>query len=147
MKPPISSPERGPGPWPPDTHGEIDRAIESLEREGLATQERARKLVELEHAKEVMKQNIVKSAAVVTGQIQTTTENGDVVFGGNNEAIARNKSVAIQSIAGGLGATLNLVWITWAGTEAPSELYAAIPVVVQLGAQAIATAVNNTKKS
>lgn len=63
------------GPWPPEGRGntssieDIDKAIESLNREGLHAQEKATKLLELEHAKEVLKQQYVRSAAVVTGQL------------------------------------------------------------------------------
>ncbi len=120
-------------------HADIDRAIESLDHEGRATQERARKLIELGQAHEVMKQNIVKSAAIVSGKVQTS-EDGEFTL---DEGTEKPKAVAVQAVLGGVAAALNLAWITYFGTEMPAELYASVPVFIQLVAQAVATAYNN----
>lgn len=132
------------GPMPPQgqDHADIDRAIDSLDQEGRASQERARKLIELGQAHEVMKQNIVKSAAIVSGRVQTS-EDGE--FLPVDSSLERSKAIAVQSILGGIGGALNLAWITYLGTEMPAELYAAVPVFVQLAAQGVATAYNNRK--
>lgn len=120
--------------------GDIDKAIESLEREGIAAKQKAQKLIELEHAKEIYKQQLVKGAAIVTGQIQAS-EGGEMVA--PDKDLEKSKSIAVQSVLGGIGAAINLGWIAYFGTDMPAELYAAVPVFVQLIAQATATAYNN----
>lgn len=70
MMPPRGNSQAGP-------HEDIDRAIQSFESEGAKAKEKAQKLIELEHAKEVYKQQLVKSAAIVTGQV-SVAEYGEV---------------------------------------------------------------------
>ncbi len=123
-------------------HTDIDKAIQSLDQEGMATQQRATKLIELGQAHETMKQNVVRAAAIVTGQVQAN-ESGEVVLTENGNG--NSKSVSVQSVTGSIAILLNLAWITYFGTDMPMEVYGAVIVLIMAAGQALATYVNNRK--
>lgn len=59
----------------------------------------------------------------------------------------RSNSIAVQSVAAASAVLINLLWLSYFGADMPTEVYASIPVLIQVLAQASATIINNRKRS
>lgn len=129
---------------PSEPLSDIDSAIESLKQAGNLQRAQAQKTVELEQAREIYRQETVRAAAIVTGKVHAAS---DGTINVPDTAGDRNSAYAVQSVTGAIGVLLNLLWISYFGVDMPMEIYGAVIVLIQASAQAIATLINNRKRS
>lgn len=123
--------------------GDLRQAREGINREKLHTRQETTEVTSLEHTLKDYKQEKILQAKILSGEIQTTADGG-ISFSSDTELV-NAKARNVQAISGGIAAAISLAWITYFGTDMPAELYAVVPVFLQVGAQALATAFNTKK--
>lgn len=135
----------GPTPLGGGPHEDIDRAIDSFKSEGLKAEEKAQKLLELEHAKEAYKQQVVRAAHIVNGQVpvvgHSEAKPGDP---GKNYPL-QSPAITVNVVLGLVlaGATLININLTGEQISALTVIVSALFLIVPIIAGFIIKAINS----